>query len=380
PFESATGCKQSQVDSDLDGTCDPGLTFQTSLCCLAAPSGLASWWPGDGTHYDFIGTNHGILYGATFETGKVGEAFSFDGEDDYVDLGDWFDLQTFTIDMWVKAGASQALNAGILVNNLYTTDISWTILYANYGTEFRWNAQPCCAIFFNLTPDTWQHLAITVDAADHVNHVYLDGAEVPDSPVTAEGDITYDETRFLRMGYWGITGHFNGKIDELEIYDRALSLSEIQAIFIAGSTGKYKPDDDNDGAPNYLDNCLTEWNPMQEDGEEVCNGVRRRRGDGVGDACDICPEHCNPLQEPIRAGDANADCRVGLADIIFLANYFSGRGQAPSPSCRGNANGDDYSSTVADLIYLVRYILKGGPAPMKNGVCCYEGSLIRCPF
>ena len=47
---------------------------------ISPPAGLVSWWPGDGNANDIVGDNHGTLEnGATFATGKVNQAFSFDG-------------------------------------------------------------------------------------------------------------------------------------------------------------------------------------------------------------------------------------------------------------------------------------------------------------
>ena len=47
------------------------------------PAGLISWWPGDGDPYDYEGPNHGELIGdTTYAPGVVGDAFSFDGDQD----------------------------------------------------------------------------------------------------------------------------------------------------------------------------------------------------------------------------------------------------------------------------------------------------------
>lgn len=70
--------------------------------CVAPPSGLVSWWPGDNSALDIVGTNNGTLMnGATFAAGKVGQAFSFDGVNDYVTVPYTTDLNlqgSITID------------------------------------------------------------------------------------------------------------------------------------------------------------------------------------------------------------------------------------------------------------------------------------------
>ena len=59
--------------------------FVAAQICVQPPAGLVSWWPGEGNANDIVGSNHGTLQnGATFAAGMVGQAFSFDGIDDYV--------------------------------------------------------------------------------------------------------------------------------------------------------------------------------------------------------------------------------------------------------------------------------------------------------
>jgi hypothetical protein len=76
--------------------------------CAAAPSGMLSWWPGEGNAGDVIGTNDGLPQGgATFAPGRTGQAFSFDGADDHVDIPDspgihFTAQQPMSIAFWVK--------------------------------------------------------------------------------------------------------------------------------------------------------------------------------------------------------------------------------------------------------------------------------------
>jgi len=57
--------------------------------CFPAPAGLVSWWPGDGDAKDLQGANNGtFVNGATVGAGLVAQGFSFDGVNDYVNVGD----------------------------------------------------------------------------------------------------------------------------------------------------------------------------------------------------------------------------------------------------------------------------------------------------
>jgi hypothetical protein len=74
---------------------------------------------------------------------------------------------------------------------------------------------------------------------------------------------------------------------------------------------------------------------------------------------------CTP---PYLCGDANADVKVTVSDVVYLINYLFKGG--PAPLCPpapyltcGDANGDG-KVTVSDVVYLINYLFKGGPPPV----------------
>ena len=84
-------------DLDKDGKTDLAVTNYTSDdltillnrtgVCLDSPSGLISRWSGDGHPFDLVGANNGTMMNtATYATGRVGRAFSLDGDDDFVQV------------------------------------------------------------------------------------------------------------------------------------------------------------------------------------------------------------------------------------------------------------------------------------------------------
>jgi outer membrane protein assembly factor BamB len=66
-------------------------------------------------------------------------------------------------------------------------------------------------------------------------------------------------------------------------------------------------------------------------------------------------------------GDANGDGSVNVADAVYLINYVFKGGPAPDPVCAGDANGDG-SVNIADAVYLIAYVFSGGPPPVEG--CC----------
>lgn len=73
--------------------------------CTPLPSGIVSWWSGNGTANDIVGSNHGTMTnGASFVQGKVGQAFLLDGINDYIRIPNSPSLNptgSFTVDAWI---------------------------------------------------------------------------------------------------------------------------------------------------------------------------------------------------------------------------------------------------------------------------------------
>jgi len=62
------------------------------------------------------------------------------------------------------------------------------------------------------------------------------------------------------------------------------------------------------------------------------------------------------------SGDANRDGKVTVSDVVYLINYLFKGGPAPNPLAVGDANCDGKVS-ISDIVYLINYLFKGGPAP-----------------
>lgn len=81
------------------------LRLQAQTECFHPPNGLVAWWSAEQTADDAVGANPGVpLNGATYEPGKVGDSFRFDGVDDLVSVSASasLDLRNFTIEAWIN--------------------------------------------------------------------------------------------------------------------------------------------------------------------------------------------------------------------------------------------------------------------------------------
>jgi hypothetical protein len=212
--------------------------------CVAVPSGLVSWWPGDGNANDIQGSNNGALMnGATFAGGRVNQGFSLDGNS-FVSVPDSLSLkpQVLTIDAWIKTpGVGGALATFIASKSGSADGQGYEFgLHSSGRLRFTLNDAVGGADLLGSTivgDNMFHHAAATYDGV--TMRIYVDGQL--DAEKTIATTIVYpDGPPFLIGGreYIFIPGHWYGIIDELEFFNRALSQSEIQAIFNAGSAGR----------------------------------------------------------------------------------------------------------------------------------------------
>ncbi len=220
--------------------------------CAPASSGLAAWYKGEGSVLDYSGNNNnGSLYnGATFATGKVGQAFSFDGVDDRVSVADSSTLDPVTqlsIDVWIKPNNLNGNQSIVSKYDSSSNQISYFLAHNQTGRiEFNiWGSDGAIRGVRTdnsvLTQNVFSHLTATFDAATQSVKIYINGVQVP-ATVTNNGTVNtiFNSSAAVYLGAvfaGSYTYFFNGLIDEPQIYNRTLSQSEIQNIQNAGSAG-----------------------------------------------------------------------------------------------------------------------------------------------
>jgi hypothetical protein len=180
--------------------------------------------------------NNGVLSGAAYTAGKINNGLSFDGVDDYVSIADAPSLdltKVFTIMAWIKADSYGEANLGRIIDKVgaYTFFLSATD--KNLSMVFYVSA--AVHQFFStanslLIDGKWHHVAVTFDnslASANVKF-FIDGV----AKGTANDTSTIDtNANSLYVGNRSALDRtFDGIIDEVYIYDRALSQSEIEAI------------------------------------------------------------------------------------------------------------------------------------------------------
>ena len=230
---------------------------------ILPPSGLVGWWPGDGNANDIVDGNPGtLLNGATFAAGMVEQAFSLDGVDDAVWIPEsGVNLDGFselTIDAWIYPDAVDGVKTIVSkydsrLINYY--GVSYSLSARDGGKlqmaiceSIKWESAYITSVDLVIIPGVWTHVA-GVWKGDTELELYVDGIPV-DGTITTQGvvgglymadnDVPVNIGRVESLQIGVQKNYFDGLIDEVEIFNRALTQSEIQDIYNAGSDGKSK--------------------------------------------------------------------------------------------------------------------------------------------
>jgi hypothetical protein len=233
--------------SGVTNSANAVLTVNPPPPCAPVPSGVISWWPADGNALDIEGTNNGTLEnGATFASGEVGQAFSFNGVNQYVQIADSPSLRPLSVTLELWFNASNTGNGSLISKPVGagSSDSSTIWLQSGNlnGAVGNSSAQETVSYAFTPVPGVWYHTAYTYDSNLQTQTLYLNGAVVASGQVNIQ--MGYDSHPVL-MGSEFDSGvlvlPFNGRIDEASIYNRALTATEVASIYAAAFTGKCLP-------------------------------------------------------------------------------------------------------------------------------------------
>jgi hypothetical protein len=222
--------------------------------CTNQPNGLVGWWPGENSAEDIAGGRNGTLIGgAGFASGIVGEAFEFtaDGAGVTVPHDEALNVSSngFTVDFWMQGVKNQPQSLFLVVDKSHgwVDSTGWLFQgYSGSGQIFfgigaggsSINNFPLATSATDVLDGQWHHVAGTWDGA--LLRIFVDGAQQDQAALTTP----FNNTRPINLGFsWGNdtpTRFFRGKVDELALYNRALTTHEIAALY-AANAGKVLP-------------------------------------------------------------------------------------------------------------------------------------------
>ncbi|MDD5385800.1 MAG: Calx-beta domain-containing protein [Sulfuricurvum sp.] len=196
------------------------------------------------------------INGATIDTGKVCKSGKFDGTNDYVDVGNVLNplSSSWSVSVWFKWNGKGGDNIIYNKENLYEARVSGG--YFQYAWMPHWNWDGGTS--FPVTQDTWYHAVVTYDGI--TQKVYKDGVKVYER---AQSGAIGTNTNKLLMGARGSGSpgsFFGGNIDEVQIFDMALTAEEITSLYSNESTGK-----NYNGTERVCSNCVSNINVIEGD-------------------------------------------------------------------------------------------------------------------
>lgn len=235
--------------------------------CVTSPRGLVSCWPADGNAKDIIGTNDGTLEnGTTFAPGLAGNAFSFDGIDDFVNVPDSASLDALTsaitVDVWVNPQITPNGSMWIFARRDPLVSEGFSLLIGCPATGCSAEVGPTRVLVTVRTTTSptpsgstfesttgiikfgqWQHIVATADTTTGQVRVFLNSQAVPLTvtfgPSTISGSLSSVSNLFFGRRQsptaegQALAGPYQGLMDELKLFNRALTAREVRISFLA---------------------------------------------------------------------------------------------------------------------------------------------------
>lgn len=333
--------------SEIQAIYNAGAAGKVNPNCATASTNAVGWWGGDDNVYDLAHTNFGILFnGASYAAGKVGDGFNFDGVNDYLvvsnNVADLNPTNAVTLEAWVYLNSFDNWHHPIISKDGCSFDRQYLLTVNNLQT-FRFHIGTACGFCYAdgtnvVQVGAWTHVAMTYDSATQKLILYVNGVKDKEVPSIVGPIISTTQPVFI-----GGTPHscfpmyFPGVIDEPTIYNRALTGTEISAIYSAGCAGKCKVDSDADGLTDLQESWVgTDPNNSDTD------------GDGRTDGDEVFVYHSNPT------------------------DYYNGA--VPTLSIlRGNGQGG-MPSGGSFLFLPMSVVVSSGGAPLNNAPVTFTAS------
>lgn len=213
-------------------------------------SGLVGWWEFEEGSGSIAGDssgngNDGTIYGATWATGQIGGALDFNGVSDYVNCGNDSSLKPplpITISAWVRLSGSGKTQYIVVSDNQASDyygvwftvrpDNTLGVSYGDGGYPGAVNRRSKIGTTA-LSEDTWYHVAVVIEGSTDMSF-YINGADDGGTYSGSGGSLVYSSGSALIGKEHNSAYPFDGKIDDVRIYNRALSEGEVEDLYEGG--------------------------------------------------------------------------------------------------------------------------------------------------
>ncbi len=429
-----------------------------STDCVNAPPGIVNWWRLDEatgpTAADIRGSaNDGAHAGVTpTSSGKVQGGLVFDGVNDFVEVPDDPEVNfgaslgggqgDFSIDAWIKTTDSTGIAA--LVDKMdATSSVGYSLLLENgmLGLEIADGTVSSYTSGVFVADDEWHFVAVAVDRDSPTGITfYVDGSPVATAdPTGRNGTLTNSLPLYLGARTPSGGDYFGGTLDEVEMFDQALTDFDLFTVYFADSLGKCSLDIVAGACCTQLYGCILTLDEVECDSlngyylgdGSVCNDsicqdsalgacclpdgscvdsvtssycIDSLQGlyMGHGETCDSVecrPQGacCAPDGPGTGGGSDTCIMTMGEQDCLNLGGTYYGDFTScdtiPCDTCTcvatGDVNGDGLTLTTADYDALFAFVNGFGDLPDSacfadlNGDCVIDQAdldLFQCYF
>lgn len=233
---------------DVNNTHGEVWNYSGTTTELQCSSGLIAYYQFEDNFADTTENNtDGINNGAVFVNSKTGfgKAGEFkEAEGDYVNYGDINNepVNEISVLLWVNTSDASTYKYFVSKINDPLSD-GWAIQYYSGTIYFYVNGQASCGYTgaLGLNDNQWHQIALTWESSIHKLLVYVDGEDVAVIENTDCRDRNLDSNNPLLVGahFGSYPGFFDGKLDEVAIFNRVLSKLEIREIYNSGNGEKF---------------------------------------------------------------------------------------------------------------------------------------------
>jgi hypothetical protein len=309
-------------------------------------TGLEGYWKFDeasGTlaNDSSSGGNNGTLTnGPTWGAGKVNNALTFNGTTQYVSTGNaTLGSSAFTVTAWVKPATVSTTAMVLYYSNTGNTNRLMMRLNNTGHLEFYDEASGSIASTATLSANAWRFVAMTFDGS--TKRLYVD------SIADSTGSSAYNSSANSGPYYIGkdpINGNFfNGTIDEVRIYNRALSASDVLTLYnstataCASPTGYAGDEIYNNGANHVMQYCNgSSWvrmGPVPGAGGAGCSNPAGNEGDQIYSKDYYALQYCDGTNWVVMGNRA-------LTGLVGWWNLDEGSGTTAADSSGNNLTGN----------------------------------------
>jgi hypothetical protein len=302
---------------------------QYVLCDLN--TGLVAYYPFNGNAMDESGNNNnGVVNGAALTNDRFGSpnsAYNFNGESDYIEIADnetlkmsnyitlsgWFNMTDITPGYANIIINKDGLNSGTAYEVGVWGSISSLAYHLGPNTGLPWDLMDWTNTGYEVNDSVWIFFCITYDTQK--SKVYINDSLIKEYNTdgligSVDGSLRIGG-RKKRDGTLDAYDFFKGTIDEIRIYNRALSECEIIQLY--NTPQQYCTTDlDNDGVPDIRDKCVNTPQGSWVNNNGCRGDVRYTEEDMVN------------MVNNLLQWDTNKDKHIGLIEVLQILRDTAG--------------------------------------------------------